>query len=80
MNEDLMKFANNLKMLREEQGLTLRELARKTGISRATLNEYELATVDPSLSRVIILANFFNEDINWLVGVSKIRSLKKIAQ
>ncbi len=79
MNKELVvPFANNLKRLREEKGLSLRELADKTGISKSSLSDYENALSDPSLTNIIIIAEYFDEDIGWLIGEAP--RLKKIAK
>ena len=48
MKRLLLAFANNLKMLREGKGLSLRELEEELGISKSALHQYENAMADPS--------------------------------
>lgn len=77
MKNLVLDFANNLKMLREEKGLTLRELAEELDISKSALHQYEKALADPSLTSIKKIATYFNEDINWLVGEVPVRRIKK---
>jgi len=79
MKNLVLPFANNLRQLREEKGMSLRELAEALDISKSALNQYENALADPSLSSIVKIANYFNEDINWLIGESPHRRIKKIA-
>lgn len=77
---DLMIFAENLKRLRMEKGITLRELAEATGIGKSTLHEYENALTDPSLTHVKLIAQYYDESIDWLAGETHVRRVKKIAE
>ena len=58
----------NLKLLREERGVTQREFSQKLGISKTTLCYYEQGKVSPSIEMLIKLANYFNCSIDYLVG------------
>ena len=80
MEKYLKDFADRLRMLREEKGLSLRELAEDTGISKTALGYYENCERDPSLSVVRIIAEYFDESIDFLVGDTSIRNIKKIAK
>lgn len=79
MDEYLIKFANNLKKLREERNVSLREVSEGTGISKTALSYYENAQRDPSLGAIKKLSVYFDEDINWIVGDVDTRRIKKIA-
>jgi putative transcriptional regulator len=62
--ETLMK--NRLKVYRAMHDLTQEELARKLGVSRATINAIEKQRYDPSLRLAFQMAHFFTvriEDI-----------------
>ena len=80
MESWLLPFANNLKKLREEANLSLRELGEELGISKSALHQYENALADPSLTSLKKIANYFDVDINWLIGETPIRGVKKIAK
>ena len=69
----LETFARNLRYLRSEREMTLRELAEALGIGRSTLSEYENAETDPSLTVVKKIADYFGESVDWLVGDTKKR-------
>ncbi|MCX2818327.1 MAG: putative transcriptional regulator [Methanobacteriota archaeon] len=57
---------NRLREMREERGLSQRELAERVGVTRQTINSVERGRYDPSLELGFELAGFFGcyaEDI-----------------
>ncbi len=65
-----MLFGTRLKELREIQGISQMELARKTGLSQSAIAKWELNKTEPSASAIIILAKFFNETTDYILGVT----------
>ena len=59
---------DNLKKLREEEGLTQKELAEKMEVAKATIYFYEQGKVSPSVEMLIKLADYFNCSIDYLLG------------
>lgn len=59
---------DNLKKLREEHGLTKRELCEKTGISERAYLTYEFGEREPKISVVQKLADFYGVTIDYLLG------------
>lgn len=68
MKQVLNLFGKRLGGLMNERGLTFRELEKETGVSKSSLNDYVCGKGDPSLSRVKILADYFNVDITYLIA------------
>ncbi len=62
-----MGFSENLKGIRREQKLGQRELAEKINVSVKTVSHWETGYTEPSISQLIILANFFDVTIDELV-------------
>ena len=60
-----------LKELREEIGLTQKELAERLNIGYTTYNAYEKGTNEPNINIIIRLADFFNVTIDELFGRNK---------
>lgn len=58
---------NNLKKLREERGLTQIALQMQTGIEQALISKYEQGVRVPPTDTLIILADFFNTNIDYLL-------------
>ena len=61
--------AEKVKFLREQKGLTQVELARKLGITRSSVNAWELGFSVPSTQYIIELANLFSVSTDYLLGV-----------
>lgn len=68
-----MNFANRLKQLRNELDLTQPQLAAKLGISDGAVGNYESGTRTPRLEDLESIADFFNVEIDYLIGRSNNR-------
>jgi transcriptional regulator with XRE-family HTH domain len=66
-------FARNLRYLRHEREMTLRELSEALGIGKSTLCDYENAKADPTLTTLKKIADYFGKSVDWLVGYTKER-------
>ncbi len=64
------EFAKRLRKLRTDKQLTQDELAPKLGISRSTLGMYETGKREPDFETLETIADFFNVDMNYLIGYS----------
>lgn len=61
-------FHNIFKQLRVASGLTQVEMAEKLGISRSTIGMYETGAREPDFEVLELIADFFNVDIDYLLG------------
>lgn len=59
---------NNLKKLRKEKGLTQIALQMQTGIEQALISKYENGERIPPTETLIILADFFDTSIDYILG------------
>ena len=57
---------NNVKRLREERGLTQKELGESVGVSRQAINAIETGKFDPSIWLAYDLSQFFGVSIEEL--------------
>ena len=57
---------NRIKELREQYGLTQKQLGEKVGVSRQAINAIETGKFDPSIWLAYDLAKFFNLSIEEL--------------
>lgn len=57
---------NKVKYLRENSGLTQKELGEKVGVSRQAINAIETGKFDPSIWLAYDLAKFFDSNIEEL--------------
>lgn len=63
------KFAERLKELRCEKGLSIQALSRETNISSSSLCRWENSQNDIKATQVIILAKYFNVSTDYLLGI-----------
>lgn len=61
--------ADRIKILREQRGFTQAELSRQLGITRSSVNAWEMGISVPSTQYVVELANIFNVSTDYLLGV-----------
>ncbi len=63
-------FAERLKELREEKGLSLSQLARDVGVSHVAISRWEKKTRIPTIESLKALAIYFNVSSDYLIGLS----------
>lgn len=63
-----MTFNERLKELRERKGLSQVALADKLGVSKSAVSMYERGERNPDFETLEIIADFFNVDMNYLLG------------
>ena len=60
-------MGNNLKKLRKEKGLTQISMQMKTGIEQSLISKYESGERIPPTDTLILLADFFETNIDYLL-------------
>lgn len=55
-----MTIGQRIRMYREKKGKSRAAMERETGISAATIYHYEMDGMEPTASRIIWLADYFN--------------------
>ena len=64
----MILLGKRLKELRENAGLTQRELGEKVNVTKVSICCYEKGARSPSLDTLIDLANVFNVNADYLLG------------
>lgn len=62
-------IADRIKQLREQKGLTQSELAKHLGITRSSVNAWEMGISVPSTQYVVELAHLFKVTTDYLLCV-----------
>lgn len=62
-----MNFSNNLKSLRQSRGMTQEQLADFLNLSRSTIAGYEARNRQPGFEHLVIIAEFFQVTIDYLL-------------
>ena len=65
-----MMIADRIKSLREQQNKTQTELAKQLGITRSSVNAWEMGISVPSTQYIVELANIFQVSTDYLLGVN----------
>lgn len=68
-------IAEKIKFLREQKDMTQTELAKKLGITRSSVNAWEMGISVPSTQYVVELANMFSVSTDYLLGIMKTSSI-----
>ena len=64
-------IADRIKHLREVKGMTQSALAKKLGITRSSVNAWEMGISVPSTQYIIELSRIFCVSTDYLLGVDK---------
>lgn len=64
----------NLKLLRQERGLSQAELGKLIGHSQQSVANYETGANDPDLQTLIFLADYFNTSTDFILGRTTVRN------
>ncbi len=63
------KLYNRLRQLREREKISQNALANDLGITRASVNAWEMGISAPNAQSLILLSNYFNVSVDYLLGL-----------
>ncbi len=66
-----MKFNVRLKQLRQRNRLTQSELAQVLGLKPTAVSNYESCRNEPSLDKLVLLAQYFDVSCDYLLGLTE---------
>jgi len=61
--------ADRIKYLREQKGLSQSALAKRLGVTRSSVNAWEMGISVPSTPYIVELSSIFNISTDYLLGV-----------
>ncbi len=61
-------MVKNLKALRNKKGISQQQLSDVIGVTQQSINKYENHSVEPDISTLIKIADYFETTIDYLVG------------
>lgn len=70
-------FGDRLKSLRNRKGLSQAEFAKQIGVSKSSVNMYERGEREPNFETLEAIADYFNVDLDYLMGKSEIENRAK---
>lgn len=74
----MMKFPEILKMLREKQGYTQKQLAEVIHVTKNFVSHYELGGCMPGIDILAAIADVFDVSLDFLLGRSKANLSKRL--
>ena len=63
-----VQVGDHVRKFRESQGLTVQQLAERTGFSAALISQIENRMVSPSLGTLVAIANAFDTSVSAFIG------------
>lgn len=63
--------AERIKILREQAGMSQEKLAKRLGITRSSVNAWEMGISTPSTQYIAELAGLFQVSADYLLGLSE---------
>jgi len=63
----------NIKVLRDERGVSQQKLADAIGMTQSSINDYENRSIEPDITTLIRIADFFDTSVDYIVGHTDIR-------
>ena len=69
-----MRYNERIRALREDRDLKQYQIAELLHIGQKTYSDYELGRTRIPLESVIVLAQYYNVDMNYICGVSDIKN------
>lgn len=64
-------FGEKLKELRKEKNIGQIELAKQLGVGKSIISLWENNECEPTLSKLVAIANFFGVTTDYLCGIEK---------
>ena len=73
----MLNIGDHIAQLRKQLNLSQEELAKKIGVSRTIIGNYERNANTPSIEVLIKLSKAFNVSVDYLIGEGELSSLDK---
>lgn len=70
----MSKFSERLRLLRNAKGLSQADFAKQIKISKSSVNMYERGEREPNFTTLEVIADYFNVDMDYLLGKSDIEN------
>ena len=73
IHQEVMDVLPNLKKLRQEFGVSQQRLADAIQVSQQSINQYENHSVEPDITVLCRMADYFNTSVDYIVGHTDVR-------
>ena len=68
----MMGFKERLKELRNEKSISQQELGALVNVTKMAISHWEKGHSEPSISQLILLAEFFQVTVDYLIGKTEL--------
>jgi transcriptional regulator with XRE-family HTH domain len=68
-----MEIGKRLRLLREEKGLSVRDVESISGVPKSTVGLYENGTTDQKIGVLKKLSELYNENMEWIIALTEKR-------
>lgn len=65
----MIEFSQRLRELRQDKGLSMKQLAKELGTTDATVSNWENGINEPKISYLKSIAVYFNVTADYLIGL-----------
>lgn len=65
----IIKVGERITELRNKYNLTQHALAKELGVSRSSVNAWEMGISTPSVERIIDIAQYFHVSVDYILGL-----------
>lgn len=69
-----MKYFERIRSLREDSDLTQTQVASILNVGQKTYSDYEMGKIRIPLESVIVLAQYYNVNMDYICGISNIKT------
>ena len=66
----IIKIGEKINELRNKNNITQLALAKELGVSRSSVNAWEMGISMPTIDRLIDIAEYFHVSVNYLLGLN----------
>ena len=73
----IMSFNERLQQIRKEKGISQKLICVKIGISETLYQRYEYGLTEPTLSKLLLLSDFFDTSLDYLVGRTDVPEINR---
>lgn len=63
----------NMRVLRDEYNISQQKLAEAIGVTQPSINKYENHDIEPDITTLIKIADFFDTSVDYVIGHTHIR-------
>lgn len=72
----ILKIDERIHMLREQSGMTQQDLALRLGVTRSSVNAWEMGISTPTTDKIADMALLFKTSADYILGITSEKTLQ----